>query len=296
MSAEVLSGQELEDFLAFQKTKEQTTDEGIIINDPEASGRIDAFLAGMSNNEDYKTRWLAEKRFPDLVEQGVDPMQFYFVDGDGDLSYKDPKDGFKAKKEFKEGLLGQDVDYFDNIGPTGQFLAEVIPGVIGLGAGFTVGGLPGASVGGAGGTGLGGAIAYGIRGGISQFFGGPPMDVQQATKDLAFSSAFGGLPIGVPSSAVPKAFKGVYEKFPGIEGREALQDIVLNGGQTVDDKIAYLSSRYPDVTITRAEADALVGSRGAQLQAWLLKQPENEKLVNFYNNRNGAIVTGKPTT
>jgi|TARA_Y100000289_G_scaffold39845_1_gene39333 hypothetical protein len=289
MSAEVLSGQELEDFLAFQKTKEQTTDEGIIINDPEASGRIDAFLAGMSNNEDYKTRWLAEKRFPDLVEQGVDPMQFYFVDGDGDLSYKDPKDGFKAKKEFKEGLLGQDVDYFDNIGPTGQFLAEVIPGVIGLGAGFTVGGLPGASVGGAGGTGLGGAIAYGIRGGISQFFGGPPMDVQQATKDLAFSSAFGGLPIGVPSSAVPKAFKGVYERFPGIEGREALQDIVLNGGQTVDDKIAYLSSKYPDVTITRAEADALVGSRGAQLQAWLLKQPENEKLVNFYNNRNERV-------
>ena len=90
--SEVLTGEELEEFLAFQK-QEQTTDEGIIINDPEASGRIDAFLAGMSNNEDYKTRWLAEKRFPDLVEQGVDPMQFYFVDGDGDLSYKDPKDG-----------------------------------------------------------------------------------------------------------------------------------------------------------------------------------------------------------
>jgi hypothetical protein len=74
MSTEVLSGQELEDFLAFQKTQEQTTDEGILINDLEASGRIDAFLAGMTNNEDYKTRWLAEKRFPDLVEQGVDPM------------------------------------------------------------------------------------------------------------------------------------------------------------------------------------------------------------------------------
>ena len=102
MSAKVLSGQELEDFLAFQKTQEQTTDEGILINDLEASGRIDAFLAGMPNNEDYKTRWLAEKRFPDLVEQGVGPMQFYFVDGDGDLSYKDPKDGFKAKKEFKQ--------------------------------------------------------------------------------------------------------------------------------------------------------------------------------------------------
>ena len=159
--SEVLTGEELEEFLAFQKTQEQTTDEGIFINDPEASGRIDAFLAGMSNNEDYKTRWLAEKRFPDLVEQGVDPMQFYFVDGDGDISYRDPRDG-KSKKEFKEGLF-TDVDYFDNIGPTGQFLAEVIPGVIGLGAGFTIGGLPGAAAGGAGGTGLGGALTCGDR-------------------------------------------------------------------------------------------------------------------------------------
>ena len=31
--SEVLTGQELEDFLAFQKTREQTTDEGIFIND-----------------------------------------------------------------------------------------------------------------------------------------------------------------------------------------------------------------------------------------------------------------------
>ena len=271
-----------------QKQEVQKTTEGIIQNDPEASGRFDAFLAGMTNNEDYKIRWLAEKRFPGLVEQGIDPMQFYFIDGDGDLSFADPNDNFKNKKEFKEGLF-TDVDYIDNIGPTGQFLAEVIPGVIGMGAGFMVSGIPGAIAGGSGGTLVGGAVAYSSRAGISNFFGGPPVSVEKAGRDLAYASLFGGIPIGVPSKALPKALQGVYEKFPGIEGREALQDVVLNGGKTVDEKIAYLSNKYPDITITRAEADSLVGSRGAQLQAWLLKQPENEKLVNFYNNRNERV-------
>lgn len=271
-----------------EKEKIQKTTEGIIINDPEASDRFDAFLAGLSNNEDYKIRWLAEKRFPGLVEQGIDPLQFYFVDGDGDLSYSDPNDQFKNKKEYKEGLFG-DVDYLENIGPTGQFLAEVIPGVLGMGAGFAVGGLPGAAAGGAGGTAFGGGIAYGVRGGISNHFGGPPLAIEKAAKDLAFSSAFGAVPIGVPVKSVPKAFQGIYEKFPGIEGREALKDVVLNGGKTVDEKLAYLNEKYPDVVITRAEADPLVGNRGAQLQAWLLKQPKNEKLVNFYNDRNEKV-------
>ena len=61
-----------------EKEKIRKTTEGIIMDDPEASGRFDAFLAGLTNNEDYKIRWLAEKRFPGLVEQGIDPLQFYF--------------------------------------------------------------------------------------------------------------------------------------------------------------------------------------------------------------------------
>ena len=291
-----ISQEEFEELQQIVQKKElQKTTEGIIQNDPKASGRFDAFLAGMTNNEDYKIRWVAEKRFPGLVEQGIDPMQFYFIDGDGDLSFADPNDNFKNKKEFKQrsftgfGILGDDVDYIDNIGPTGQFLAEVIPGVIGMGTGFAVGGIPGAVLGGSGGTAAGGALAYSSRAGISNFFGGPPLSVEKAGRDLAFASLFGGLPIGVPSKALPKAFQGIYEKFPGIEGREALQDVILNGGKTVDDKIAYLNEKYPDITITRAEADPLVGNKGAQLQAWLLKQPENQKLVNFYNDRNERV-------
>lgn len=273
---------------SVQQKQVELTEEGIIENDPEASGRFDAFLAGMTNNEEYKTRWLAEKRFPSLVEMGVDPMQFYFVDGDGDLSYTDPNDNFKAKKEFKEGLF-TDVDYFDKIGPTGQFLFEVIPGVIGMGLGFGAGGVPGAIAGGAGGTAAGGTVSYAARQGVSNLFGGPPVEVAKAAKDLSISSAAGGAPIGLPSRSFPKAFQGIYEKFPGIEGREALQDVILNGGKDVDDKIAYLAEKYPDVIITRAEADTLVGTQGRKLQQWLQEQPQGDKLVNFYLDRNAVV-------
>lgn len=269
-----------------QQEVKKTTD-GIIKNDPEASGRYDAFLSGMTNNEEYKTRWLAEKRFPGLVDRGLDPMQFYFVDGDGDISYKDPNDGFKAKKEFAEGLF-TDVDYFDNIGPTGQFLAEVIGGVGGMGVGFTAGGLPGAIAGGSAGTAAGGSVAYSSRAGISAALGGPPVEVGKAAKDLVLSSAFGGLPIGVPGKAIPKPFQGIYEKFPGVEGREALQDIVLNGGKNVDDRLAYFEQKYPDVVITRSEAE-IFDTQGTALQAWLRQQPRNEKLMNMYNQRNVRI-------
>ena len=270
-----------------QQEVEKTTD-GIIKNDPESSGRYDAFLSGMTNNEEYKTRWLAEKRFPGLVNLGLDPMQFYFVDGDGDISYKDPNDGFKAKKEFKEGFFGTDVDYLDNIGPTGQFLAEVIGGVGGLGVGFTAGGVPGAIVGGGTGTAGGGSVAYASRAGISAALGGPPLEVGKAAKDLSVSSAFGSVPIGVPGRAIPKAFRGIYEKFPGVEGREALQDVVLNGGKNVDDRLAYFEQKYPGVVITRAEAE-IFDTQGTSIQAWLRQQPRNEKLMNMYNQRNIRI-------
>ena len=60
-----ISQEEFEELQQIVQKKElQKTTEGIIQNDPKASGRFDAFLAGMTNNEDYKIRWLAEKRYP----------------------------------------------------------------------------------------------------------------------------------------------------------------------------------------------------------------------------------------
>ena len=288
MSARKLSQEEINQFQAFQQ--QQKSEEGIILNDPKASGLYDAFLSGLTNDEAYKTRWLAEKRFPAMVEAGIDPMQYYFVDGDGDISYLDPEDNMKAKKEFREFLGFDAADYMDKLGPTGQFLFEVIPGTIGTVAGYGVGGLPGAIKGGVTATALGGTIFYATRAGISNALGGPPLNTAQAAKDLTMESALGGLVFGVPSSSVPKVFQGIYEKFPGIEGREALQDVILNGGKTVDDKLAYLAKKYPDITITRAEADEMVSSKGAKLQAWLADQPENEKLLQFYYDRSARVT------
>lgn len=287
MSARKLSQEEIEQFQAFQR--QQESEEGIILNDPKASGLYDAFLSGLTNDEAYKTRWLAEKRFPGLVEAGIDPTQFYFVDGEGDIAFLDPEDDMKAKKEFKEFGGYDAADYMDKLGPTGQFLLEVIPGTIGMTSGFLVAGFPGAIKGGVSGTALGGTVAYATRAGISNALGGPPLNVATAAKDLTVESALGGLPFGVPSKSVPKAFQGIYEKFPGIEGREALQDVILNGGKTVDDKLAYLADKYPTITITRAEADEMVASKGAKLQAWLADQPENEKLLQFYYDRNARV-------
>jgi hypothetical protein len=286
-----------------QDDQPEKTEEGIVINDPKASGLFDAFLSGLTNDETYKIRWLAEKRFPELVEQGKDPVALYFVDGEGDIAFIDPKTKV-AKKEFKEALFGYDAaDYMDNIGPTGQFLSEVIGGTIGTALG-SLGGLPGAIGGGATGTGLGGGISYVARTGISEFFGGPPLNTAKVANDLTFSSAAGAIPFGAPTRAMPKFAQGVWEKFPGVEGREALQDVIMNGGKTVDDKIEYMSKKYPDIIITRAEADGLVGSNGAMLQKWLGNQPQGQKLLDFYNDRNlrvrdiaenffNEILTGK---
>ena len=89
------------------RSEQQIADE--ITDEQAKSGVADAILSGLSNDESYKTRWLAEKRFPDLVEQGEDPMFQYFIDADEDIAYVDPRDG-KVKKEFSEGLFGADVE------------------------------------------------------------------------------------------------------------------------------------------------------------------------------------------
>ena len=275
----------------------EVDDEGIIINKPGSSGHYEAFLSGLSNSEEYQIRWLAEKRFPGLVEQGLDPTLFYYIDDDGDITYADPFNNGKPTKEFYESALWGDTgDYMSWLGPTGQFLAEVAGGVTGMVGGYTGGtiagggnpfaGFAGASAGGAGGTAFGASLSYAARAGLSQALGGPPLDVERAVDDGTFASAFGAIPLGVPVKAVPGEFlQGIYKKFPGVEGREALDDIVLNGGTTVDDKLAYMKLKYPDLQITRAEAEGLVGSKGLKLQQWLADQPYSDKLLAFYNNR-----------
>ena len=268
----------------------------IIEDSPDASGYFDAFRAGLSNNETNQVYWLASRRFPDLVEQGIDPSEFYYFDDKGDLFYRDYKTG-EYKKEFKDDIFGKDVDYVNNIGPTGQFLGEVIGGMTGMATGFVKGALSpnkfmafGQAIkGGVKGTAKGGATAYAVRAGLSAALGGPPLDAWKAGKDLAISSAFGGIPFGVPTSTAPKFAKGLLDKMPGIDGRSTLADVIQNGGKTVDDKLAYFADRYPEIKISRAEANDLVGSKGAEIERWIVKNQSNEKLINHYHDRNQRV-------
>ena len=200
-------------------------------------------------------------------------------------------------KEFKDDYFGNDVDYVNNLGPTGQFLGEVIGGAVGMAQGFVKGALSpnkfrafGEAIkGGVKGTAKGGATAYALRAGLSSALGGPPLDAYKAGKDLAVSSAFGGIPFGVPTSTAPKFAKGLFDKFPGTDGRSILADIIQNGGKTVDDKLAYMAEKYPDVPISRAEANDLVGTSGNKLEAWIVKNSGSEKLVKHHNDRNQRI-------
>jgi hypothetical protein len=268
----------------------------IIEDSPDASGYFDAFRAGLSNNETNQVYWLASRRFPDLVEQGIDPSEFYYFDDKGDLFYKNYRDG-KNYKEFKDDIFGKDVDYVNNIGPTGQFLGEVIGGMTGMATGFIKGALSPnkvaaftqAAIGGVKGTAIGGAKAYGIRAGLSAALGGPPLDAYKAGKDLAISSAFGGIPFGAPTSTAPKFAKGLFDKFPGTDGRSAIADIIQNGGKTVDEKLAYMAEKYPDVPVSRAEANETVGTMGNKLELWIAKNSGSDKLVKHYNDRNERV-------
>ena len=113
-----------------------------IEEDPEdASGIGNALLAGLTNSEENKVFWLAAKRFPEQVEKGNNPAEFYALDESGDLFYRDPYSG-AYKKEFADDIFGFDIDYLDNLGPVGQFLGEVVGGTIGLTSGFMSGGFP----------------------------------------------------------------------------------------------------------------------------------------------------------
>jgi hypothetical protein len=273
--------QKIDLYLAQQEVQDQLSDE------KEKSGIADALLSGLTNDEAYKTRWLAEKRFPNLLESGKDPLDYYFIDEDEDIAYVDPEDG-RVKKEFAESVFGLDVaDIFDKFGPTLQFTAELVPGAFGLGFGFLRGGIRGASALGGAGVFAGGSTAYAMREGTSALFDGPPLNTEKATKDLLISSAFGAVPIGVPDKSFGSFAEGIITRFPGSEGRSALKDIVETGGKTVDDKIKYAKDKY-DVDLTRAEAQGLV-TNASQIQLYLQTQPRADKLWQFYHNRSVQV-------
>jgi len=261
----------------------------VIEEDPDdASGIATALLSGLTNDETNKVYWLAAKRFPELVDRGMDPSQYYAFDEDGDLFYKNPYTG-ENKKEFADDWFGFDIDYLDNVGPAGQFLGEVIGGSTGMVKGFLTQGWKGAVTGGIKGTAAGGAAAYAARAALSELLGGPPLEAETAAKDLTVSALTGGIPFGAPTKGAPAGMKWIMDKFPGSDGRTALADIVQNGGKTVDDKLAYMAEKFPDVKISRAEANDLMGNAGFKIESWIAKNARSDKLVQHYDDRNQRI-------
>ena len=159
-----------EDFNPSELFDQPKVDVSKVEDDPEdASGYGTALLSGLTNDEGNKIFWLATKRFPDHP----DPSSLYYFDPEsGDLVYFDPVTK-KPKKEFKDGPFGFNIDYLDNIGPTGQFLAEVGFGTAGMTAGFGLGSVKGAIIGGIKGTAAGSVVGLGARQALTEVFGGP---------------------------------------------------------------------------------------------------------------------------
>ena len=104
----------------------------------EKSGVGTALLQGLSNDQGYQTAWLAQQRFPELIQRGIDPVNFYFLDEDEDIAYVDPYSN-EVVKEFKDNLL---VDTARYAGPTAQFLGELGGGTAGLVGGAFLTGNP----------------------------------------------------------------------------------------------------------------------------------------------------------
>ena len=269
----------------LQKTREIVAptpqEQRLLDREANKSGILDALLQGMSNDQGYQTAWLAQKRFPQLVEQGVDPVDFYFIDEDEDIAYVDPYSG-EIVKEFRDSLL---VDAARFVGPTAQFGAELAGGTLGLTAGaFGTGNPFGAMAGGAGGTAAGGGAAYAGRAGISAAFDGPPLKVSKLEDDLLESAAFGAIPFGTkPMQLLGSAFRTASRKFPGKDGRTALETILKEGGESAEEKVAFAKERF-GVDLTRAEAEGIITNAGA-IQRYLQMQPGSQKLWDFYHNR-----------
>jgi hypothetical protein len=245
------------------------------------SGVANALLQGLSNDQGYQTAWIAQQRFPELVQQGIDPVDYYFLDEDEDIAYVDPYTN-EVVKEFQDNLL---VDTARYVGPTAQFLGELGVGSAGLvGGAFLTGNPFGAAAGGAGGTALGGGLVYAGRAGISAAFDGPPLKTSKLKDDLITSSLFGAIPFGTKASQLAgSAFRTASRRFPGQDGRTALETILRDGGKTVDEKIAFAKERF-GVDLTRAEAQGLMSNAGA-IQRYLQMQPGSQKLWDFYHNR-----------
>ena len=291
-----LTQQETEDYESMLATRGELTGE--------QSGLGDAILSGLTNSEAARTRWLANKRFPNYAAEGKDPVDLhYYVDGDGDIAFIDPTTN-KPRKEFRElskknkdgeydffSLRGLDTgDIGGNVFPLLQFVSEVVPSTIAFAAGAaSPGGIPAGMTAAAAANYVSGSMMYGVRDGITQLVDGPVLDTEQAINDLELGSIFSLIPIGGGKKIAQgdNFLKNISTKFGGKDGKKQLNDILTLGGKNVDEKIAYAKEKY-GITLTRPEAMNMQ-TNSAALQHYLQMQPRSQKLWDFYHERNNQL-------
>jgi len=234
---------------------------------------------------------LASLRFPD------DPLASYrYQFKDGELVYRN--DDGTLEKEFVSptdvGVFGEYVT--PNLVPATTFMADVYGGIEGAKRGFQRGltqavtspvkhplaqlgiVLGNTAVGGFAGNLVVGGVA---RGGrelmIDQFYNMPPEELASAGKDLLISSGFSAIPFGVGKT------RQVFNKFVGR--KDALQRIMnlrLNQAETIAE------AKKLGIDLTPAEADVLA-TKAQNIQYFLTRQPESDKIYNFYNSRASQV-------
>ncbi len=247
--------------------------------------------ANMFFDDDAKIDYLASLRFPD------DPLASYrYQFKDGELVYRN--DDGTLEKEFVSptdvGVFGEYVT--PNLVPATTFMADVVGGIEGAKRGFQRGltqavaspakhplaqlgiVLGNTAMGGFAGNVVVGGVA---RGGrelmIDQFYNMPPEELVAAGKDLLISSGFSAIPFGVGKT------RQVFNKFVGR--KDALQRIMnlrLNQADTIAE------AKKLGIDLTPAEADVLA-TKAQNIQYFLTRQPESDKIYNFYNSRASQV-------
>ena len=248
--------------------------------------------ASLFFDDDAKLEFLASQRFPN---DPLAALRYKIVDGV--IVYED--DDGTVKPEFirpsDAGVLDEFVT--PNLVPAGTFTADLAGGMIGAKKGFQKGleyakksrvknpyALAGIVLGSTALGGFGGTLAVGgatrtARGLLAdQFYNLPPEEIYAALRDAGISASLSAIPFGAGPT------RNVVAKFTGKE--DALRQL-LNEKKSVQGIIDQAKEYGIDLTVAEAGD---IGTRAASLQYFLSRQPQIQKIQQFYNNRSQQIA------
>ena len=248
--------------------------------------------ASLFFDDDAKLEFLASQRFPN---DPLAALRYKIVDGV--IVYED--DDGTVKPEFirpsDAGVLDEFVT--PNLAPAGTFTADLAGGMIGAKKGFQKGleyakksgvknpyalagiVLGSTAIGGFGGTLAVGGAARTARGLLAdQFYNLPPEEIYAALRDAGISASLSAIPFGAGPT------RNVVAKFTGKE--DALRQL-LNEKKSVQGIIDQAKEYGIDLTVAEAGD---IGTRAASLQYFLSRQPQIQKIQQFYNNRSQQVA------